>query len=101
IVALASSARAGDDVGVVVDGKGSLPAQLAAQIAEWLTRHGHTVVPSPFPPDAIAKFLDCFVSDDRSCARNAVEDRAKSASVVYAHVETESNASTGAREVTL
>jgi PEGA domain len=99
--AFASPARAGGDVGVIVTGEGSIQPQLAAQISDWLSRHGHTVVASPLPADAIPLLVDCFVMEKLACARNIVETRAKSASVVFARVDTESDPDNGARNVTL
>jgi hypothetical protein len=101
LCAFSSPARAGGDVGVVVTGEGSVQPQLAAQIADWLSRHGHTVVASPLPADAIPLLVDCFVMEKLACARNIVETRAKSASVIYAHVDTESNTDDGTRNVIL
>lgn len=98
--AFGSQARAGD-VGVIVTGDGSMQPQLAAQITDWLSRHGHTVVASPLPADAIPLLVDCFVLEKLACARNIVETRAKSASVVYAHVDAESSDDDGTRQVTL
>lgn len=99
--ALASSARAGGDIGVIVTGEGSMQPQLAAQIADWLSRHGHTVNASPLPPDAVSLLLDCFMMDNTTCARTVVEERAKSTSVIYARVDAKASANNGARSVTL
>jgi hypothetical protein len=99
--AFGSQARAGGDVGVVVTGEGSMQPELAAQISDWLSRHGHTVVASPLPAEAIPLLVDCFVLEKLACARDIVETRAKSASVVYAHVDAESSDDDGTREVTL
>src|SRR5262245_7084070 len=98
--ALASPARADGDVGVIVTGEGSMQPQLAEQIAEWLSHHGHTLVPSPLPPDAITALIDCVVMGDQTCARNVVETRAKSTRMVYAQIDAR-NASAGTRDVTL
>jgi hypothetical protein len=101
LVALGSSARAETDVGVIVTGEGSMQPQLAAQIEGWLSQHGHTLVASPLPPEAITALIDCFVIEDQSCARGIVEKRAKSTTVVYARLDTKNNASNGTRDVTL
>jgi hypothetical protein len=101
LVALGSSARADGDVGVIVTGEGSMQPQLAAQIEGWLSQHGHTLVPSPLPPEAITALIDCFVIEDQGCARGIVEKRARSTSMVYARLDTENNASNGTRDVTL
>jgi hypothetical protein len=98
VLALASTARAGGDVGVIVTGEGSMQPQLAAQIEGWLSQHGHTLVPSPLPPEAITALIDCFALENQGCARDVIERRARSSSMVYAHVETASN---GTRDVTL
>jgi len=98
LLALASSARAGGDVGVIVTGEGSVQPQLAAQIEGWLSQHGHTLVPSPLPPEAITALDDCFALENQGCARDVIERRARTPSMVYAHVET---ASDGTRDLTL
>src|SRR5947199_358088 len=90
--ALGSPARAEGDVGVIVTGEGSMQPQLAAQISDWLSHHGHTLVPSPLPPDAITELIDCVVMGDQTCARNVVETRAKSTRMVYAQVDARNNA---------
>jgi hypothetical protein len=103
LVALGSSAHAGGgDIGVVVTGEGSMQSQLAAQIEDWLSHHGHTLVQTPLPSDAIPLLDDCFVMmDPKACARRIIEKRAKSPSMVYAHLKTTNNTSSGARDVTL
>src|SRR5512140_2548636 len=101
LASLASPAHAGDDVGVIVTGEGSMQPQLTAQIESWLSQHGHKLVPSPLPPDAITALVDCFVMQDSGCARGVVEQRATSTSMVYARLETKDNASNGTRDVTL
>jgi hypothetical protein len=98
LLALASSARAGGDVGVIVTGEGSIQPQLAAQIEGWLSQHGHTLVPSPLPPEAITALVDCFALENQGCARDIIDKRARSTSMIYAHVETANN---GTRDVTL
>lgn len=97
LVALTAPARAGSDVGVIVTGEGSMQPQLAAQIEAWLSQHGHTLVPSPLPPEAITALIDCFVMENQGCARDIVEKRAKSTSMLYARVDTKN----GTRDVTL
>jgi hypothetical protein len=101
VAALGSPARGDADVGVIVTGEGSMQPQLAAQIEDWLSRHGHRLVASPLPPEAITALIDCFVLEDQSCARGIIEKRAKSTSMVYARVDTKNNASNGTRDVTL
>jgi hypothetical protein len=87
VAALGSPARADGDVGVIVTGEGSMQPQLEAHIEDWLSQHGHRLVPSPLPPDAISALIDCFVAEDPTCARTVVERRAKSSSMVYARVD--------------
>jgi len=107
LVALGSSARAdGDaasagDVGVIVTGEGSMQPQLAAQIEGWLSQHGHKLVPSPLPPEAISLLVDCFLMEDKKCARSIIEQKSTSTNIVYAHFETKNNSSNGARDVTV
>jgi hypothetical protein len=99
--AFGAPALAGNDVGVIVTGEGSLQPQLAAQIENWLTQHGRILVPTPLPPDAIPAINDCFVLEDEGCARRIVEQRAKSTGIIYAHLEATNNESNGTRDVTL
>jgi hypothetical protein len=102
LLALGSSAQAGSDVGVVVTGEGSMQPQLAAQIENWLAQHGHTLVPTPLPPEVIPTLGDCFVlHDPLGCIRHIIETRAKTTSLIYARLETTSNPSNGTRDVTL
>src|SRR5689334_11631390 len=107
LVALSSSAHAdGDaasagDVGVIVTGEGSMQPQLAAQLEGWLSQHGHKLVPSPLPSEAIPLLVDCFVMGDKSCARNIIEQKSKSTTMVYAHFEAKNNTSSGPRDVTV
>lgn len=92
-LALASPARAGTDVGVVVTGSTWMQPQVVSQLESWLTRHGHVLVQTPLPPEAINALNDCVVSGDQSCARSIVEQRARSSSIIYARVESRSNGS--------
>lgn len=101
LAALGSPAHADGDVGVIVTGEGSMQPQLTAQIESWLRQHGHKLVPSPLPPDAITALIDCFVMQDAGCARGVVEQRAVSTSMVFARLDTKDNASNGTRDVTL
>src|SRR4051812_16614476 len=100
LIALGSPARAGGDVGVIVTGESSMQPQIVAQIESWLSQHGHTLVPSPLPPEAVTALIDCFVIEDQGCARSIIEKRAKSTTMVYAKLDTK-NASNGTRDVTL
>lgn len=101
LIALGSPARADGDVGVIVTGEGSVQPQLAAQIADWLSRHGHTLVPSPLPSDAITALIDCVVIADRTCARTIVEKRGKSTRMLFAQIDSKNDAGGGTRDVTL
>jgi hypothetical protein len=86
VILAAGSARA-DEVGVVVSGEASLQPELAAGVETWLRDHGRTVVPSPMPPEAISTLLDCFVIEDQGCARGVLEERSKTATLVYARID--------------
>jgi hypothetical protein len=100
--ALSSSARAGNDVGVIVTGEGTTGGQLTAQFQNWLTQHGHRVVPTPLPADAFPLLDDCFVmTDPKSCIRAIIEKRASSTSTIYAHVKSTNNTTNGTRDVAL
>jgi PEGA domain len=87
IVAAANAAYADGSIGVVVTGEATMQAPLAAQLEGWLRQHGHQLIASPLPPDAINTLVDCFVIEDQACARGVVEKRAKSDSLVFARVE--------------
>jgi hypothetical protein len=82
-----SAARADGTVGVVVTGEATMQAPLVAQLEGWLRAHGHRLLPSPLPPDAINSLVDCFVIEDQKCARDVVEKRSKAESLVFARVE--------------
>jgi len=101
LIAFGTSAHAGNDVGVIVTGDGSLQPQLAAQIEGWLSQHGHTLVPTPLPAEVIPALNDCFVLEDQGCARRIFEKRAKSTGMIYAHLEALNNEANGTRDVTL
>jgi hypothetical protein len=96
----AGHAYAGDDAGVVVTGEATLQPQLANQLEGWLREHGHSLVSSPLPPDAINTMIDCFVLEDEKCARGVFEKRAKSSSIVYARVDVTA-ATDGERDITV
>jgi hypothetical protein len=100
LIALASPALA-DEVGVVVDGDGSIQPQLTAQLADWLTRHGHSVVASPLPAEAVPLFTDAMKTDNLSSGRDIVEKQATAASLVYARVDVKTKATSGARDLTV
>jgi hypothetical protein len=93
LFALAAPARAGGDVGVVVTGESWMQPQLVAQIESWLSQHGHALVPSVLPPDAVNALNDCFVMGDQACARGVVDKAAGPTSVIYARVDAHSNGS--------
>jgi len=93
MLALAAPARAGRNVGVVVTGESWMQPQLAAQIATWLSQHGHTPVASTMAPETLAALNDCFVIGDQGCARNVVEKAVRAASVLYARIDAHSNGS--------
>jgi hypothetical protein len=102
VFALNSSARAGNDVGVIVTGEGTTGGQLTAQFQNWLTQHGHRVVPTPLPADAFPLLDDCFVmTDPKACIRAIIEKRASSTSTIYAHVKSTNNTTNGTRDVAL
>lgn len=101
LIALGSPAYAGDDVGVIVTGEGAMQPQLRAQIESWLSQHGHTLVPTPLPSEAIPLLADCIAMDDKTCARNIVDQRATSATLVIARLDTKNNTNNITRDVTL
>lgn len=100
LTAWTSVAQAGG-VGVVVTGDATLQPQLTAQLEGWLRQHGHELVASPLPPDAVNSLIDCFVIEDPACARGVVEKRAKTTTVVFARVDVSDNATSGMRDVTI
>lgn len=94
-----TAARAGE-VGVVVAGDASVQPQFTAQLEDWLRRNGHTLVPSPLPPEALNKVIDCFVIEDVDCARQVVETQATAPAIVFAKLEL-AEAKTGMGDVTI
>jgi len=74
-----------------VTGEEIMQTPLRAQIESWLRAHAHEAVASPFEPNAINLLVDCFVIEDKACARNIVEQSAKADAILYARVETVSN----------
>src|SRR5215510_12680607 len=91
-LAFAAPARAAE-VGVVVTGESWMQPQLTAQIESWLSQHGHTLVRTPLPPDAINALNDCFVLGDQACARDVIDKLARSPAVVYARLDSRANGS--------
>lgn len=99
VLALATATAAAGNVGVVVTGDPTMQPQLAAQVESWLRQHGHELVPSPLPPEAVNTLIDCFVIEDSSCARGLVERRAKTPTLLFARVDVTDNAASGMRDV--
>lgn len=99
LLAMGAPARA--DVGVVVAGEATMQPALVAQLETWLKTHGHDLVSAPLPPDAINSLIDCFVVEDKTCARKVVEKRAKSQAVVFAQVNVQTGANALERTVIL
>ncbi len=97
LAALSSNAYA-EQVGVVVTGEATLQPQVAAQLENWLEDRGRTVVPGPLEPAAINTLIDCFVLEDLGCARGLVDARAKTGSLIYAHIEVSPNGD-GTRDI--
>lgn len=93
----ALSAYAGNEVGVVVTGEGAMVPQTLAAVEGWLTQHGRVVIAAPLPPDAISELLTCFVIGHLNCARDIIDARARSGTVIYAEVD----ARPGTRDITL
>jgi hypothetical protein len=101
LIAVASPAHAGRDIGVVVAGESWMQPQLVSQIEAWLSQHGHSLV--ALPPDALDALKQCFLdkaSGDLSCARSVVEQRARATSVIYARLDARSSAA-GAPDLTV
>lgn len=93
--------RPDETVGVVVTGEATMQPQLVAQIETWLRMHGHDLVSTPLPPEAISALIDCFVIEDPACARSVVEKRAQTGSIVFAQVTLDSGQTAQDRTVTL
>lgn len=88
--------------GVVVTGDASLQSQLAAHFETWVREHGHNVVPSPLPDDAIRSMVECFKVEDKEdrCARAIVDTRARAEILIFATISTAPSGD-GKRNVTL
>jgi hypothetical protein len=93
VLTATASARAETSVGVVVTGESWMQPQLAAQIASWLSQHGHTPVASVLAPEVQAALNDCLVMGDQTCARGVVEKAVRASSVLYARIDSHSNGS--------
>lgn len=87
VAALAGVAHADGKTGVVVTGESKLQAPLSSAINGWLRAHNRETMDGPLDPDAINTIVDCFVIEDFACARNIIDKRAKSESIVFARVE--------------
>ena len=101
LLLMSSAAWADREVGIVVTGEATIQPQLAAEMELWLSKHGHQLVSSPLPPDAINTVIDCFVVDDEDCARGVVEKRSRSSSLVYAHADVQAGSTAMDHDVTL
>lgn len=86
----ASPARA--DVGVVVTGEATMQPQLASQLELWLKTHGHKLVATPLPTEAINRVIDCFVTQEKRCAPDVIDAKSKSQVVVFAQVNVQTGA---------
>lgn len=93
VLAVTTPARAETSVGVVVTGESWMQSQLVAQIASWLSQHGHTPVAAALAPEAQAALNDCLVLGDHNCARSVVEKAVRASSVLYARIDSHSNGS--------
>lgn len=100
VLAGLSSTAYAEQVGVVVTGEATLQPQVAAQLEGWLEARGRTVVPGALEPSAINTLIDCFVLEDLGCARGLVDARAKTGSIIYAHIEVTPNGD-GTRDIAL
>lgn len=87
MIGSALPAYAGNEAGVIVTGEGAMLPQTLAQIEGWLSHHGRPVIASPLPPDAISEMMNCFVLGHLNCARDIVDARAKSGTVIYVEVD--------------
>jgi len=101
VLLMSPAAWADREVGIVVTGEATIQPQLAAEMELWLSKHGHQLVSSPLPPDAINTVIDCFVVDDEDCARGVVEKRSRSPSLVYAHADVQAGSTAMDHDVTL
>ena len=99
VLAAAAPARAGS-VGIVVTGDSELQSTLGKEIEGWLRSHGHSVGDG-LPADAASSLLNCMVIDDESCARDIVDARAKTDSVVYAEIRKPRTKSSNATALTI
>jgi PEGA domain len=100
----AAPARAEDSdetVGVLVAGEATMQPQLVAQLETWLRTHGYELVSTPLPPEAINALIDCIVIEDQTCARQVVDKRATTGSIVFAQVTLDSGHNAQDRNVTL
>jgi hypothetical protein len=95
VVALSTLARAGNrDVGIVVQGQGSLKSKVEDQLAKQLRAEGFTAVESPLSQSALDTLSNCFIIEDLTCAKGVVEARAKTAMLVFARIDDSTGATT-------
>lgn len=99
-VSSATTAHAGNDIGVIVTGESWIQPQLAAQIESWLTQHGHTLVPAQLAPEDLDALHQCFASHDEACARNILGPHTTATGVIYARADSRARVA-GAPDVTL
>jgi hypothetical protein len=91
VIAMADTAVADPEtVGIVAVGNKKLTAPVKDHIASWLGQRGHEVKEGALPAGAIKTLTDCIVIDDlRSCASGVVEAQAKTDSVIYVEIRSE------------
>ena len=76
-------------IGVLVTGE-YLKNPTQQQAEKWLRDHGHKVVTSPMPTDAVKTLLDCFVLDDPKCMRGVVDARSTTSITVSIRLDVSS-----------
>jgi len=97
---IVAPAHAGS-VGIVVTGDSELKAVLETSLDGWLRTHGHSVGNEAMPRDATSSLLNCMVIDDEACARDIVDARAKTESVVFSEIRKPRTKSSNATTITL
>ena len=100
LLLIVAPAHAGT-VGVVVTGDSELKNTLADVLDTWLRGHGHSVGREALPRDATSSLLNCMVIDDESCARDIVDARAKTESIVFSEIRRPRTKSSNATTITL
>lgn len=86
VLAASGSARAADELGVVVTGDATFQPKVNVHVQGWLQKHGHGLLDAPLSPDAVNTLANCLVIDDQKCARAVFDARSSASSLIVVDV---------------